>query len=377
MAITPSSPLLTQPQTAFLVSLITYPLAFRLLARAPTSSPSSTPKTGVSPVNIAKAREAISFLHCTGMTLGCLWCLYNNREAVYPTDVAHSLRNSASLASSSPSSVSPPSSQSQTRHVSVRRDDSTLPIIAVRPTSAHILTAIETAYLLQDSVVLAYYALRLSRTSSCTSSSSSSKSITTPASTTTLPSQTPTIKGLNLTHLSLHHTVLSTAFLTLQSYIHSRRDRGILVIVLLMLMNASSPFGTVRWWVVNFYHPSARTGKGTQGLGRSRKRAIALATLAYLCVFGVCRVGVIWWVLRVFGRQRDGYRGSSGGEDCYGGGKMGKGLAERQSPGAWEVYRSLRWQCQAGTGLIGVVNTWWLVSGWVRFVKRDLMSSIS
>ena len=361
MATTPSSTLLTQSQSAFLVSLITYPLAFQLLARAPTSS-SGTAGTGVSPVHIAKAREAISFLHCTGMTIGCLWCLYTHREALYPTESTHLPSQLASLASSLSSSVSlssSPSSASQSNHLSTQRNDSALPVIAARPTSAHILTAIETAYLLQDSVVLAYYALRLSKTSS--PSSSSSKTSTSTTSITNTTANPPNIKGLNLTHLSLHHALLSTAFLTLQSYIHSRRDRGILVIVILMLMNASSPFGTVRWWVVNFY------------TGKNRRRAIALATLAYLCVFGVCRVGVIWWVLRVFGRQRGeinglGPRGTTGKMS----GELPDEDGNRQSPGAWEVYRDLRWQCQAGTGLIGVVNTWWLVSGWMRFVRRDL-----
>ena len=363
MARSPSSTLLTPSQSAFLLSLVTYPLAFRLLARTLTSASPNTPKTGVSPVHIAKAREAISFFHCTGMTLSCLWCLYANSDALHPADVAHPSSQPPSLASSLSSTVSlssSHSSQSHSKHVSMRRDDSTLPIIAARPTSAHVLTAIETAYLLQDSVVLAYYALRLSRTSSPSYSPSSSTTIPPPIK----------IKGLNLTHLSLHHALLSTAFLTLQSYIHASRDRGILIIVMLMLMNASSPFGTVRWWVVNFY------------TGKNRRRVIALATLAYLCAFGVCRVGVIWWVLRVFGRQRDVYRALSVGEggvgaigrgkDGYREGKMGGGLVEGQNPGAWEVYRGLRWQCQFGTGLIGAVNTWWLISGWMRFISRDL-----
>ena len=101
---------------------------------------------------------------------------------------------------------------------------------------------------------------------------------------------------------------------------------------MMMLMNASSPFGTLRWWLVNF--------------GSGRETAIVLTTAAYLTVYAVTRVGLIYAILGVWGRQT--------------------GVS------ALQAFGSLRWQCKLGTGTMGAVNIAWLAMGVSNFVRRSL-----
>ena len=51
------------------------------------------------------------------------------------------------------------------------------------------------------------------------------------------------VRGLNLRHLGWHQLYLGSAFVVLQAYIAQEREKGILIIVAMLLMNASSPFG--------------------------------------------------------------------------------------------------------------------------------------
>ena len=97
-------------------------------------------------------------------------------------------------------------------------------------------------------------------------------------------------------------------------------------------MNASSVPGTLRWFLLNF--------------SPGRKLTLKLVTVAYLASYGVCRVGLLWWVVRVFGRER------------------GVGVVE-----AWG---RLRWQCRAGMGTMVAVNLGWWVNGVGRFVGREM-----
>ena len=189
--------------------------------------------------------------------------------------------------------------------------DRDLPIITAKSTFANALTAFETAYLLQDSAVL-FYTDKVRR-----------------ASTSTGLYKT---KGLNNKHLAIHHAVLSCAFGTLQWYIHQGREKGVLIIVMLMLMNASSPVQTVRWYLVNF-RPQQRV-------------AIALATVSYLMTYATCRVYLVYYVLKLFGAQR----GHS----------------------ALQTFVRLKWQCQLGSGGMALVNSLWLANGVVSFVRRNL-----
>ena len=186
--------------------------------------------------------------------------------------------------------------------------DRDLSIITTRSEFANAITALETAYLLQDSVIL-FYASKLHRRAGGST------------------------KGLNIRHLAYHHAGLSAALGVLQVYIAQGREKGVLIVVMMMLMNASSPFGTLRWFLVNF-KPDAR-------------RMIMITTVAYLTTYGLCRVYLVYYILNVFGAQ--------------------KGRS------ALEAFVKLKWHCQLGTGVMAVTNTAWFIMGVSNFVKRCLI----
>ncbi|MCJ1435897.1 hypothetical protein MMC27_005273 [Xylographa pallens] len=251
--------------------------------------------TSPTPTRLAKTREALSVIHCTVATALSLACLRQNSDALFPA-----------LPPAAPPSHTP-------SHVDPRASESALPLIATRSAFANAITAFETGYLLSDSLIL-LYSVRLARRSNVARKSKQQ------------------LVGLNMRHLAYHHAGLSAALLYLQWYIHHGREKGVLVIVMMMLMNASSPFGTLRWWLINF-----RSGRET---------AIALATAAYLAVYAVARLGLVYAILAVWGRQT--------------------GVS------ALEAFGGLRWQCKTGTGTMGAVNIAWLVMGVSNFVCRSL-----
>jgi hypothetical protein len=261
-------PHLLPSQSTLITASTLYPLIFY------ASLPSHP-----SPTRIAQSREAISIAHCTLMTILSLSCLRQS--------------NLSSLLS---------------RNIGGEIPDRDLPIITTRSEFANAITALETAYLLQDSVVL-FYAARVARRVGRAAAST---------------------KGLNFTHLAWHHAGLSAALGLLQVYIARSREKGVLIVVMMMLMNASSPFGTVRWFLVNFRHGATR--------------GIMLTTVGYLVAFGLCRVYLVYYILEMFGKQ--------------------KGRS------ALEAFAGLKWHCQLGTGAMGVVNTGWFFMGVERFVRR-------
>ena len=118
----------------------------------------------------------------------------------------------------------------------------------------------------------------------------------------------------------------------LQVYIAQGREKGILIIVAMLLMNASSPFGTMRWFLINF-RPDLRSS--TKAL-----------TVAYVVAFGTFRVGLIYYILRIFGQQM--------------------GIS------ALEAYQSLRMPCKIGTSSLALVNTAWFINAVRSFVVREL-----
>lgn len=231
-----------------------------------------------SPVRFAQSREAISVFHCSLITVLALACLRQSRVSslLYPFTGDGELL-----------------------------PDRNLPIITARSEFANAITALETAYLLQDSVVL-FYAWRLPGRAGSRR------------------------KGLNITHLAWHHAGFCAALGLLQVYIAQGREKGILIIVMMMLMNASSPFGTLRWFLVSF-RPEAR-------------RLILVTTVAYLVTYGLCRVYLIYQILETFGAQK------------------GRSAAE--------AFLRLKWHCQLGTGVMGLVNTAWFIMGLIRFTRR-------
>ncbi|KAJ9659419.1 hypothetical protein H2198_003148 [Neophaeococcomyces mojaviensis] len=262
------STLLTPAQWTLAAGSAIYPLAFYI----------SLPKNAT-PARFAQSREAISIFHCTFMTIASLACLRQS-----------DVRN---LLSSRVSDNEIP--------------DRDLPIITTRSEFANSVIALETAYLLQDSVIL-FYASKLHRRAGGST------------------------KGLNIKHLAYHHAGLSAALVVLQVYTAQGREKGVLIIIMMMLMNASSPCGTLRWFLVNF-KPDAR-------------RAIMITTAVYLKIYGLCRVYLIYYILHAFGAQK--------------------------GRNAFEAFVKLKWHCQFGVGAMAFVNTAWFVMGVSNFVKRYL-----
>ena len=184
------------PLATLLTSLGLYPLAFYLI-----SPPHASYR------RLAQSREAISALHCTSMTILSLICL--RRSPAARLLVKPQLHERDVVAEHALSQTKP---------------DTSLPIITTRSTFANCLTAIETAYLLQDSFILLWlWRVRGSRGRSSLAAG-------------------PPLKGFDLRVWAWHHAGLFSAFAVLQWYIARGKEKGVLIIVMLMLMNASYVF---------------------------------------------------------------------------------------------------------------------------------------
>jgi hypothetical protein len=271
-------------QSALLGSFLAYLAAFYAI----------TPRRA-SPLRLAASREAISIFHCTSVTVLTAICLYRELP---PTVIQGS----------------------EPGRVAQRLADRDLPIIIRQSTLANSLTAIETGYLLQDSLVLLFAAwskqVFMHRKTSATVGTMQGRAL----------------RGLNLQHLGWHHALLGSAFVVLQVYIARGKEKGILIIAAMLLMNASSPFGTLRWFLINF-RPDL-------------KDAIRVLTIAYLLAFAIFRVGLVYYIFSNFGRQMD--------------------------ISAVEAFRRLRLPCKVGMSTLGLVNTAWLVNAARSFLVREL-----
>ena len=168
-------------QRSLVLSLLTYPLLFHLITP-------SNPR----PVRFTQSREAISVAHTTFIT-----CLS-----------AYELYRSSSLWNIHPS----PSPQ-----VNSRPPGANLPLITTRSALGNAITAIETGYLVQDTFILLLGARLGAR-------GNGGKGL---------------VKDINWRVLGWHHAALVSALGLLQWYIAKGKEKGILIIVLLMCMNAS------------------------------------------------------------------------------------------------------------------------------------------
>ncbi|KAK9321350.1 hypothetical protein V1517DRAFT_176115 [Lipomyces orientalis] len=272
------------PQVVLAISLVLYLLLFYVI----------TPRNAT-PSFIAKSHEAISAVHSTLVTLLSLFELQRKYDDWAP----------------------PRPFSSQTVHDDdIRRADvangTGLKIITTRSNLGNCITAIETAYLVQDTVILIMGAQARLR-----NRHAGEKDMA-------------LVKEINWRVLMGHHVGLGTAFGILQRYIALDREKGILVILMLMLMNASTPIGTLHWYLVNF-----------QPL---RRRAILVANFIYLTIYAVFRVYLVYWVVDVFGS----WTGHS----------------------AIEAFRRLPLPCRMGTGTIGMANSIWLIMGVRKFMRR-------
>lgn len=194
-------------------------------------------------------------------------------------------------------------------------NDSTNPMIAGYSALGNAVTGLETGYLLFDTLALVYASHR-SLNARSTPKGSRTRNHDIATALTTLTRKDPLIL--------FHHLSLLTGLGTLQHFIAHNRERGVYIIVALILMNASTPLLHLRWY------RRKRTGRGSLVLD------VALAAL-----FGACRVVSVWWVLREYGKLH--------------------GI------GVWEAFRGQRWICQLGTGALLGVNGLWL-GGLVRSI---------
>ena len=179
-----------------------------------------------------------------------------------------------------------------------RLDDSRNPLISGTSSLANFVTAWEAGYLIYDTGALLLDAYFKDRAKGC-------------------------VKAVRRLILGspiffIHHALLASALLYLQTYIAAKREKGLRVIIAFVLMNASNPVLHLRWY--------------RRKLTGRQETSIDTA-LAF--VFAASRFGSVWWVMQQYGN----YHGI----------------------GSWAAYRLQRTQCQVGTGLLTGVNAlWWL-----------------
>ncbi|KAL9586417.1 MAG: hypothetical protein Q9212_000932 [Teloschistes hypoglaucus] len=282
---------------AFAVAAAVYPLLRHILT-------GSKPSLG----RLVAVNKATSAVHSSLTTILAAYFLYRYR-------IQH---QGAPPASAKESLIA---RQGAAAEVSRYPDDSHNPAIQTRSSLGNIITAFECGYLLQDIFALLWEArLRSHMVGS---------------------NNDQTLLRMILSHadktLLTHHVGIGIALLVLQHYIHGGRERGIHIIVQLVLMNSSTPLLNLRWWL-RTYHPGMRL--------------LCLASdLAFATAFYLARIRLVEWVVRDYGRAH--------GRDS-----------------AWKTYwEDMRLPCQLGTGALYIANAgWWsiLVSGIMQRLVRDL-----
>lgn len=292
------------PQIALLSSIIAYPVLFYLV----------TPRSAT-PSRFIKSREAISVLHCTFVTLASAYVL-QSRHRDWDSN-----RLGGSLGKRNPAEP----------NISYGANS---PLITTRSTLGNSITAFEMGYLVQDAVIL-ILAARLRAQGLGRGRES-------------------LVKEINWRVLGWHHAGISTALGLLQWYIARGKEKGIMIILMLMFMNASlvdlfilsfvwdyvltvsyrTPVGTLHWYLVNFQC--------------AWRKLIMIANAVYLIMYGIFRVGVVYWILHVFGSQT--------GHSAIG------------------AFWRLRTTCWLGTSTIGIANLIWFILGLRKFAGRYLTS---
>ncbi len=171
------TPLARASQITLFTSLIAYPLLFHTVT---PSNPTAA--------RFSLSREAISAAHCTLVTALSLYELHRTSP----------IWNSAPTTPAAPTGLPP--------------------LISMRSAFANSITALETGYLLQDAVILILGARLRARAKG---------------------PEGRLVKELNWRVLGWHHVGFSTALGALQWWVAGGREKGILVVVMLLLMNAS------------------------------------------------------------------------------------------------------------------------------------------
>jgi len=187
------------PQITLFSSIIAYPLLFHLV----------TPRNA-SASRFIKSREALSVVHCTLVTFASAYELHQ-RSRDWNADSPSSFLTGGD---DSPIEGTPDS------HVSAGSNPAygaNAPLITARSNVGNSIMAFELGYLIQDSVIL-FLASRIRK-------QDVGRNIT------------PLVKDINWKVLGWHHFGFSSALGVLQWYIYHGREKGIMVILMLMLMN--------------------------------------------------------------------------------------------------------------------------------------------
>jgi hypothetical protein len=174
----------TPPQVTLLGSLISYPIIFYLI----------TPRN-VTPRRFVVSRELISVLHCSLITLGSIYELRRQYSALRPSPARPEQEDGSTLSGYGADA----------------------PLITTRSVFGNSLTALEMGYLVQDAVILILAARLRAR-------GEGRKAL---------------VKQINWRVLGWHHIGIASALGVLQLYIARGQEKGVLVILIFMLMNAS------------------------------------------------------------------------------------------------------------------------------------------
>ena len=183
--------------------------------------------TTTTTTDLHKSRELLSILHGTIITIATISALFRFSAAIF----------------ADPSLLG----TGYTRDID-------LPLISTRSELLNCLAAIETGYLLADLLALGVILRDESKERRDGASSSAideDRGDNRPDNPAHVRSH---VKGsASALVLTIHHLLLLCGLSVLHLFFISRgRERGVLVIVMLLLLNASNPLGSLRWWVVNF-----------------------------------------------------------------------------------------------------------------------------
>lgn len=203
---TTNTPLKLAPQITLLGSIIAYPLLFYLV----------TPRNATAS-RFTKSREAISVLHCTLVTLASAYELQSrfkdwdssSTSSFFTGINKPASRRDTKLEGSLDGNVAPTNLEYGANS----------PLITTRSILGNSIAAFEMGYLVQDTVILILAARLRAR-----DAGGRGKSL---------------VKEINWRVLGWHHAGLSSALGVLQWYIAQGREKGIMVILMFMLMNAS------------------------------------------------------------------------------------------------------------------------------------------
>ena len=276
-------------QLTLLSSLTLYPLLFRLF-----TGPRPTPS------RYTASLKATSTLHSLLTTFLALSFL-RVQQRQWPSRLH----------------TSPPHSDKpilNARSANLDLDGDTNPTLTQRSEFGNAITALEAGYLFQDTFALLLQARLFSF----------------PKPRTGVQQRIRT-SVLDKTLLT-HHLLIGTALFILQFYIARNRELGIYIIVQFVLMNASTPFLHLRWFIRNIL--------------AKRGTVLLAGDVLFAAAFCVARIGLVWKILGDYGAWH-GW-------------------------GVWETFcKGLRTPCQMGTGALLVANAGWWVSMVWTLVKRN------